>query len=46
MGSMNRENKHRLTKGTVYALSVPLGDAVFWDRDLPGFGVRVHASGR
>ena len=21
-------------------------DYVFWDRDLPGFGVRVHASGR
>ena len=43
---MHRGNKPRLTKRTVDALSVSAGDAVFWDRDLPGFGVRVHASGR
>ena len=43
---MRRGNRPRLTKRSVDALSVPSGDAVFWDRDLPGFGVRVHASGR
>ena len=33
---MKRENKHRLIKRVVYALSVPSGDAVFRDRALPG----------
>ena len=33
---MNRENKHGLIKRNVYALSIPSGDAVFRDRDLPG----------
>ena len=28
------------------ALSVEESDAVFWDRDLAGFGVRVYATGR
>ena len=36
----------KLTKRTVDALSVAAGDAVFWDRDLKGFGLRVYASGR
>ncbi len=36
----------KLTKRTVDSLSVPSGDAIFWDRDLPGFGVRVYATGR
>ncbi|MCY3732072.1 MAG: tyrosine-type recombinase/integrase [Rhodospirillaceae bacterium] len=36
----------KLTKRTVDALSVVAGDAVFWDRDLKGFGLRVYASGR
>ena len=36
----------KLTKRAVEALSVPSGDTVVWDRDLPGFGVRVYASGR
>ena len=36
----------KLTKRTVDSLSVPSGDTVFWDRDLPGFGIRVYASGR
>ena len=43
---MKPHNRPRLTKRAVDALSVPAGDAVFWDRDMPGFGVRVHASGR
>ena len=36
----------KLTKRTVDALAVTGKDAVFWDRDLKGFGVRVYASGR
>ena len=36
----------KLTKRTVDALAVDGKDAVFWDRDLKGFGVRVHPSGR
>ena len=43
---MAREDGIRITKRTVDALSVDSGDAVFWDRELRGFGVRVHASGR
>ena len=35
-----------ISKRTVDALSVEGKDAVFWDRDLPGFGVRVYPSGR
>ena len=33
-----------LTKRTVDRLSVNGKDAIFWDRDLPGFGVRVYPS--
>ncbi len=36
----------KLTKRTIDALAVTGKDAVFWDRDLAGFGVRVYASGR
>ncbi len=36
----------KLTKRAVDALSVEAGDTVVWDRDLPGFGIRVYASGR
>ncbi len=35
----------KLAKCAVDALSVSSGDAVVWDRDIPEFGVRVHASG-
>ena len=41
---MPRRSERRLTKRTVDALEA--GDAVYWDRDLPGFGVRVHPTGR
>ena len=34
------------TKRTVDALTVDAKDTLFWDRDLAGFGVRVHATGR
>ena len=36
----------KLTKRAVDALVVSSGDTVVWDRDLPGFGVRVYATGR
>ena len=42
MRSMNRES---LTTRIVEALPVPERETVLWDRELPGFGVRVHPSG-
>ncbi len=36
----------KLSKRTIDALAVARGDKVFWDRDLAGFGIRVHATGR
>ena len=37
------ERQYRtLTKRTVDRLSVNGKDAVFWDNELPGFGVRVY----
>ena len=36
----------KLSKRSIDALSVDRGDRVFWDSELPGFGVRVHATGR
>ena len=35
----------RLSVRTVGRLSVAEREAIFWDRDLPGFGVRVYPSG-
>ena len=35
----------KLSKRTVDRFRVEGRDAVFWDRDLPGFGVRVYPSG-
>ena len=43
---MPRRSELRITKRAVDALAVEVDDVVFWDRDLPGFGVRVHATGR
>ena len=43
---MARQNAMRISKRTVDALTVESGDAVFWDRELTGFGVRVYATGR
>ena len=43
---MPRRSERRITKRTVDALTVGEKDTVFWDRDLAGFGVRVHATGR
>ena len=36
----------KLTKRAVGALHVSSGDTVVWDRDLPGFGIRIYATGR
>ena len=43
---MPRRTQRTLSRRTVDRLSVESRDAVFWDRDLPGFGVRVYPSGR
>ena len=43
---MPARSDRRINKRTVDALRVQSGDAVFWDRTLPGFGIRVYASGR
>ena len=43
---MPRRTQLTLSGRTVDRLSVEHKDAIFWDRDLPGFGVRVYPSGR
>ncbi len=43
---MPKRSDLKLTKRTVDALEVGGKDAVFWDRELAGFGLRVHATGR
>ncbi|MCY4230947.1 MAG: tyrosine-type recombinase/integrase [Alphaproteobacteria bacterium] len=43
---MPKRSTLRLTKRSVDALEPGRKDAIFWDRDLAGFGVRVHATGR
>ena len=43
---MPGRNAIRITKRSVDTLAVERGDAVFWDRNLTGFGVRVYATGR
>ena len=43
---MARPQAHALTKRIVDRLSVDGKDAIFWDRDLAGFGVRVYPHGR
>ena len=42
---MAKTQLRSITKRTVESLSVADKDEVFWDRDLPGFGVRVYPSG-
>src|SRR5215472_15648033 len=36
----------RLTKSVIDALPTPDADTVYWDRALPGFGVKVTPKGR
>ena len=42
---MRSPNRHTLSKRIVDALPVSDRETVYWDRKLPGFGVRVHPSG-
>ena len=42
---MPKRSEMTITKRTVDGLSVEGKEAVFWDRELPGFGVRVYPSG-
>ena len=41
---MGRRNAIKITRRAVGALAVERGDAVFRDRDLASFGVRVYDS--
>ena len=43
---MPKRSTLRLTKRIVERLRADGKDAIFWDADLAGFGVRVHATGR
>ena len=43
---MPKRSTLRLTKRIVGRLKADGKDAIFWDRDLAGFGVRVHTTGR
>ena len=43
---MPKRSELKITKRAVDALEVVGKDAVFWDRDLAGFGVRVYPTGR
>ena len=42
---MTKQRRGRISKCSVDGLAVEDKDAVFWDRDLKGFGVRVYPSG-
>ncbi len=44
--AMPKRSKLRISKRAVEALPVGDRDVAFWDHELPGFGVRVYASGR
>ena len=44
-GQMARFRKKTISRRTVEALEVEK-DTIFWDRELTGFGVRAHLSGR
>ena len=43
---MPRRAELTLSKRTVDGLSAEGKDVVFWDREVPGFGIRVYPSGR
>ena len=44
--TMPKRADFKISKRTVDRLFVEGKDRVFWDRDLPGFGVRVYPSGQ
>ncbi len=43
---MPRPHHRTIAKRAVHALPADGSDALYWDRDLPGVGVRVYPSGR
>ena len=43
---MPKRNTHKISKRMVDALSARGKPGVYWDRDLPGFGVRLYPTGR
>ena len=43
---MAQPQYHTLSKRVLDRLSVNGKDAIFWDRDLAGFGIRVYPSGK
>ena len=43
---MPHPHRPTISKRSVDGLPADGKDALYWDRDLPGFGVRVYASGR
>ena len=43
---MPKRSTLKLTKRIVERLKADGKDAIYWDRDVAGFGVRVHATGR
>ena len=43
---MPKRSQLRISKCAVEALPVEDRDVVFWDHELPGFGIRVYSSGR
>ena len=43
---MVQPHSRTISKRMVDSLSVNGKDAIFWDRELSGFGVRVYPSGR
>ena len=44
--AMPKRSKLRISKRAVEALPVGDRDVAYWDHELPGFGIRVYASGR
>ena len=42
---MPKRSELTITKRTVDGLAAESREAVYWDRELPGFGVRVYPSG-
>ena len=42
---MAKLQRRSLSNRVVDRLSVEGKDVIYWDRDLPGFGVRVYRSG-
>ena len=43
---MTQSQRFTLSKSVVEGLSVDGEDAIFWDRKVSGFGVRVYPSGK